>query len=125
MYLELTGIDQLCPVLGNFRRRFVVGLKYYLKRYCSCGFFHNAKSDLIELCSLCLRSTVFTFRDKLYVQTEGLPMGSPLSPVVANIFIKKFENIAITRFRRPPKIHSLYYQSTQHAVYICNISTNI
>ncbi len=28
-------------------------------------------SDLIELCLLCLRSTVFMIREKLYAQTEG------------------------------------------------------
>ncbi len=37
-----------------------------------------------------------------------LLMGSPLSPVVAYIFMENFENIAITRFRRPPKIWKRY-----------------
>ncbi len=35
-------------------------------------------------------------------------MGSPLSPVVANIFMESFENIDITTFRRPPKIWKRY-----------------
>ncbi len=44
----------------------------------------------------------------LRLVANGLPMGSPLSPVVANIFMENFENIAITRFRRPPKIWKRY-----------------
>ncbi len=61
-------------------------------------------TDLIELCSLCLKPTVFTFREKLYAQTEGLHMGSPLSHIVVNVFIENFEHIIITKFRRPPAI---------------------
>ncbi len=68
------------------------------------GRTHLPATDLVELCSLCLKSTNFTFRDKLYAQTEGLPMGSPLSPIEVNIFIENFEHIVFTNFMRPPKI---------------------
>ncbi len=48
----------------------------------------------------------------LRLVASGLPMGSPLSPVVANIFMENFDNIAITRFRRPPKIWKWYVDDT-------------
>ena len=31
-----------------------------------------------------MESTYFVFEDQLYEQTEGAPMGSPLSPVIAD-----------------------------------------
>ena len=32
------------------------------------------------------------FNNKLYQQIDGVSMGSPLSPIMANIFINNFEN---------------------------------
>ncbi len=39
-------------------------------------------------------------------------MVSPLSPVVSTIFMKNFENIAITTARRPPKIWKQHVDET-------------
>ncbi len=68
------------------------------------GRTHLSATHLVELCSLWLKSTVFTFREKVYAQTEGFPMGSPLSPIVVNILIENFENIVFTKFMRSPTI---------------------
>ena len=40
--------------------------------------------ETTELVSVFLRSTFFTFRECFYEQIEGVAMGSPLSPIVAN-----------------------------------------
>ena len=40
-----------------------------------------------RLVELCLRSTYFSFQGQIYEQTKGVVMGSPLSPIVANIFM--------------------------------------
>ena len=51
--------------------------------------------QLMELTSLCLRSTYFQLGDKLYEQTDGAAVGSPLSPVIANLYLESLEETAI------------------------------
>ena len=41
--------------------------------------------DICALTELCLRSTYFVFGDTFFDQVEGAAMGSPLSPIVANL----------------------------------------
>ena len=42
------------------------------------------------LLELCLSSTYFTFQDKFYEQAEGAAMGSPISPIVTNLYMEDF-----------------------------------
>ena len=46
---------------------------------------------ITSLLEYCLRSTYFEFQDKYYEQLEGAAMGSPLSPIIANIYMEEFE----------------------------------
>ena len=39
-------------------------------------------STLMEMLRVCLSSTCFKFRERHYELTDGLAMGSPISPVV-------------------------------------------
>ena len=48
-----------------------------------------------HLLSLCLRSTYFMYRGEHYQQQDGAAMGSPISPVVANIYMEMFEDLAL------------------------------
>jgi hypothetical protein len=59
--------------------------------------------ESINLIETCLSSTFFTFKRVCYEQTEGTTMGSSLSHVVANIFIKHFESLALNNFHLKPK----------------------
>jgi len=44
--------------------------------------------------NLVLQSTVFKFDDKFYKQIFGTPMGSPLSPIIANMVLQDLEGKA-------------------------------
>ncbi len=47
--------------------------------------------ELYNLVELCVQSTYFCFEETFYEQKEGASMGSPLSPIVANIYMEKLE----------------------------------
>ena len=40
---------------------------------------------------LCTKKVHFTFNGKTYIQTDGVAMGSPLGPVLADIFMIELE----------------------------------
>ena len=44
-------------------------------------------SQITSLLEYCFRSTYFVFQGEYYEQLEGAAMGSPLSPIIANIYI--------------------------------------
>ena len=60
-----------------------------------CGKTALSITQIVELLELCLRSTYFTFRDKYYRLMDGVAMGSPVSSVVANLFMERFEEGAL------------------------------
>ena len=53
---------------------------------------------MIELLGICLRTTYFLFDGNIYAQVEGAAMRSPVSPIVANLFVEWFEERAIDSF---------------------------
>ena len=46
---------------------------------------------ITSLLEYCLKSTCFVFKGQYYEQLEGAAMGSPLSPIIANIYMEEFE----------------------------------
>ncbi|XP_076058615.1 uncharacterized protein LOC143035632 [Oratosquilla oratoria] len=59
------------------------------------GYLDNEKlstSELMRLVNLCLDSTFFNFRDTVYHQRIGTPMGSPISVILAEITMQQFES---------------------------------
>ena len=52
-----------------------------------------------DLLAICLKSTYFQYNQTIYSQTEGAAMGSPVSPIVANLFMEWFEVQAIDKFQ--------------------------
>ncbi|XP_014676727.1 PREDICTED: uncharacterized protein LOC106816618 [Priapulus caudatus] len=51
--------------------------------------------DIIELLTFVLMTTYFKFRDQIYNQKFGAAMGSPVSPIVANLYMEWLETEAI------------------------------
>lgn len=72
------------------------------------------KCQLLNLTSLCMQQNYFMFDNTFYQQKEGLAMGSPLSPLMADIFMDKFECQYIIGER-----HILYYYRYVDDVIIC------
>ena len=60
--------------------------------------------EIIQLIKLCMDSSYFSFREKFYTQRFGTPMGSPLSPLIADIFMEKLEMDVLSHqnsYKRP------------------------
>ena len=52
-------------------------------------------NSIAGLLQLCLQSTYFCFNGKVYEQREGAAMGSPVSAVVANLYMEHVEQLAL------------------------------
>ena len=51
--------------------------------------------NIIALLGFCLHNTYFSFQNKFYEQVEGVAMGSPVSPIFANLYMEHFEREAL------------------------------
>ena len=60
----------------------------------------------------CLKSTYFRFKDSFYEQRDGAAMGSPLSPMVANLYMEAFDKRALSSFILVPQLWLRYVDDT-------------
>ena len=68
--------------------------------------------QLVELTNLCLRSTYFQLGEEFYEQLDGAAMGSPLSPVIANLYLEHLEETALQSACLKPKLWVRYVDDT-------------
>lgn len=68
------------------------------------------KNQIISMTKFCLSQDFFTFNDRIYKQEEGLSMGSPVSPLMADIFMDHLENNHILTPKNPVFHHIKFYR---------------
>ena len=68
--------------------------------------------DIVQMLTCCLKTTYFSYQGEFYTQLEGAAMGSPVSPLVANIFMEEFEVKALKSFPHHIKFWARYVDDT-------------
>lgn len=68
--------------------------------------------DTCKLIETCLKSIFFSFMGDIYEQTCGVSMGSPLSPIIANLFMEYFETRALNSTPLKPKWWKIFVDDT-------------
>ena len=71
-----------------------------------------AVSDIILLLEFCLKNTYFSFHDQFYEQVEGAAMGSPVSPIVANLYMEYLEQKALSTAPNPLRFWHRFVDDT-------------
>ena len=69
-------------------------------------------AQIADLLTFALRSTYFQYNGSIYEQKDGAAMGSPVSAVIANLYMESFEEQAITTLSYEPRIWKRYVDDT-------------
>nr|XP_060615776.1 uncharacterized protein LOC132765511 [Anolis sagrei ordinatus] len=68
--------------------------------------------DITALFHHCLTTSYFQWDNEFYKQKDGVAMGSPLSPVIANFYMEHFEKQALETATKKPTIWFRYVDDT-------------
>jgi hypothetical protein len=73
------------------------------------------EGDILGLFRHVLTTSYFAFSGQFYGQTDGVAMGLPLSPVIANFYMEDYEKAALESApRQPPLLVSLRRGHLRH-----------
>ena len=68
--------------------------------------------DIIRLLEQCLKCTSFVFQGRHYQQIHGAAMGSPVSPIVCNLYMEAFEQRTLATAPHPSRFWKRYADDT-------------
>jgi hypothetical protein len=68
--------------------------------------------DIMESLDICLTTVYFQFEDKFYQQKEGMSRGNLQTPLVNNVLMKHFEEIALDTADHKPAKWLIYVDDT-------------
>ena len=77
-----------------------------------------SKADLTKLFTIVTAKTNFLFNGKVYDQIDGVVMGSPIAPVLANLFLGHCEQLWFNIYKGP-SVH-LYRRCVDHTFCLFN-----
>ena len=87
-----------------------------IKKHLEDKELHHITSMTVKhiscLLEFCLKNTHFSFQGRFYEQTEGAAMGSPINPIVANLFMEDLEVQAINKSTTPPALWKRFLDDT-------------
>ncbi|XP_075170214.1 uncharacterized protein LOC142242511 [Haematobia irritans] len=64
---------------------------------------------LPKIVTLCIKdSRYFTYDDNIFEQTKGMPMGSPISPIIADIIMEKLLDDSMNKLAKKPRFMTKY-----------------
>ena len=70
------------------------------------------KKEMKQLLYLCAKNVHFTLNSKMYFQVDGVAMGSPLGPVLGNIFMVELERNIIPTLSNDISLWKRYVDDT-------------
>jgi hypothetical protein len=88
---EMVSFDVVSLFTSVPRNEAMAELKLRLERDTKLLDRTTLPIEIIDLINMCLNDTYFQLGEKFYEQTLGLAMGSPLSPILADLYMERME----------------------------------